>query len=141
MRQVQSDLPLFLALPAARARRCGRVCLERIAITLTGRLTGSVPRAVASGLQAPAPLATARGTDPYCHLSMPYIDLQSALVSGLRLRVRCGAICLIALFVSLSNQESNQERGASKQVAAPRPYLHLQTAISRWSIWTIFNSQ
>jgi len=24
-------------------------------------------------------LATARGTDPYCHLSMPYIDLQSAL--------------------------------------------------------------
>jgi len=25
------------------------------------------------------PLATARGTDPYYHLSMPYIDLQSAL--------------------------------------------------------------
>jgi hypothetical protein len=26
-----------------------------------------------------AALATARGTDPYCHLSMPYIDLQSVL--------------------------------------------------------------
>jgi len=25
-------------------------------------------------------ISTARGTDPYCHLSMPYIDLQSALV-------------------------------------------------------------
>ena len=52
---------------------------ERIAIACTGRLTESVPRAVASGLHAPAALATARGTDPYCHLSMPYIDLQSAL--------------------------------------------------------------
>jgi hypothetical protein len=28
------------------------------------------------------PLATARGTDPYCHLSMPYIDLQSAIKSA-----------------------------------------------------------
>ena len=26
-----------------------------------------------------AALATARGTDPYCNLSMPYIDLQSAI--------------------------------------------------------------
>src|SRR5262245_19370381 len=33
-------------------------------------MTGSVPRAVASGLHAQAPLATARGTDPYCHLRM-----------------------------------------------------------------------
>jgi hypothetical protein len=39
--------------------------------------------------------------------------------------VRCGAICLIALFVALSDQESNQERGASKQLAAPLPYMRL----------------
>jgi hypothetical protein len=31
--------------------------------------------------------------------------------------VRCGAICLIAQFLALSDQESNQERGASKQLA------------------------
>jgi hypothetical protein len=31
--------------------------------------------------------------------------------------IRCGAICLIALLVVLFDQESNQERGASKQLA------------------------
>src|SRR5262245_17128220 len=36
---------------------------------------------------------------------------------GLQLRVPCGAICLIALFVASSDQESNQETGASKQLA------------------------
>jgi hypothetical protein len=45
------------------------------------------------------------------------------------MRIRCGAICLIALFVALSDQEFNQERGAGKQLAAPLPYMHLQTAI------------
>jgi hypothetical protein len=33
---------------------------------------------------------------------------------GKQMRVGCGAICLIALF---SDQESNQEKGASKQLA------------------------
>jgi hypothetical protein len=37
--------------------------------------------------------------------------------SGFQSRIRCGAICLIALPVALSDQESNQERGASKQLA------------------------
>ena len=43
------------------------------------------------------------------------------------MRVRCGASCLIALFVVLSDQESNQERGASKQLAPPLSYTHLQS--------------
>src|SRR5262249_9099650 len=38
------------------------------------------------------------------------------------MRLWCGAICLIALFVSFSDQESNQERGASKQLAPGVPY-------------------
>ncbi len=37
------------------------------------------------------------------------------------------AICLIALFVALSDQESDQERGASKQLAPGAPYAHLLT--------------
>jgi flagellar basal body-associated protein FliL len=41
-----------------------------------------------------------------------------------------GAICLIALFVALSDQESNQERVASKQLAAPLPYMNLLTDIT-----------
>jgi hypothetical protein len=45
------------------------------------------------------------------------------------MRVRCGAICLIALFVALSDQEFNQEGGASKQLAPPLSYTHLPTAI------------
>jgi hypothetical protein len=43
------------------------------------------------------------------------------------MRAWCGAICLIALSVVLSNQESNQERGASKQLAPGVPCAHLQT--------------
>jgi len=43
------------------------------------------------------------------------------------MRVRCGAICLIALIVASSDQESNQERGASEQLAAPLLYTHLLT--------------
>ena len=39
----------------------------------------------------------------------------------------CGAICLIALSVALSDQESNQERGASKRLAPGVPSAHLQT--------------
>jgi len=45
--------------------------------------------------------------------------------------VRCGAICLIALFVALSDQESDQERGASKQLAPGVPYTHLLTDLRR----------
>ena len=33
------------------------------------------------------------------------------------------------LFAALSNQESNQERGASKQLAPGAPYTRLQTAL------------
>jgi len=40
---------------------------------------------------------------------------------GKQMCVRCGAICLIALFVALSNQE----RSASKQLAPGAPYTHL----------------
>src|SRR5262249_20637768 len=32
----------------------------------------------------------------------------------LRLRLRCGAICLIAMFAALSDQEPDQEKGASR---------------------------
>jgi len=48
------------------------------------------------------------------------------------MRLQCGAICLIALLVSLSREESNQETGASKQLAPGVPYAHLLTA-------TVFN--
>ena len=41
------------------------------------------------------------------------LSLISDIYRGLRLHVLCGAICLIALFVALSNQE----RSASKQLA------------------------
>src|SRR5262245_10796173 len=51
----------------------------------------------------------------------------SKFYSGLQSRVRCGAICLIALFVALSDRESNQERGASKQLAPPLTYKRFQT--------------
>jgi len=44
---------------------------------------------------------------------------------GLQLRVRCGAICLIALSVALSGRETC----ASKQLAPPLPYTQLQTAL------------
>jgi hypothetical protein len=37
------------------------------------------------------------------------------------MRVQCGAICLIALFVASSDRESNQESGASKQLAPQQP--------------------
>ena len=43
------------------------------------------------------------------------------------MRVQCGAICLIALFVDSSDQET----GASKQLAAPLPYTHLLTALTQ----------
>jgi hypothetical protein len=45
------------------------------------------------------------------------------------MRVRCGTICLIALFVALSAQESNKETGESKQLAPGAPYLRLQTTL------------
>jgi len=41
------------------------------------------------------------------------------------MRVRRRAICLIALFMDLSDQESNQETCPSKQLAAPLPRTHL----------------
>ena len=41
------------------------------------------------------------------------------------LRVRCGAICLIALFVAPSDQETC----ASKQLVPGFPYTQLQTAL------------
>jgi hypothetical protein len=44
---------------------------------------------------------------------------------GLQMRVRCGAICLIALLVTLSNQETC----VSKQLAPGVPYTHLHTAL------------
>jgi hypothetical protein len=50
-----------------------------------------------------------------------------AAYGDLQMRVRCGAICLIALFVALFDWKSNQERGASKQLAPLLPYTHLQT--------------
>jgi hypothetical protein len=49
---------------------------------------------------------------------------------GKQMRLRCGAICLIALFVASSKQESNQERGASKHLAPAAPYTHLLTALA-----------
>src|SRR5262245_66507747 len=45
------------------------------------------------------------------------LDMRRGLIAYLRLHVRCGASCLLALFVALSVQESNEERGASKQLA------------------------
>ena len=41
---------------------------------------------------------------------------------GRQMRSRRGAICLIALLVASPNQESNQERGASKQLAPQSPH-------------------
>jgi hypothetical protein len=52
-------------------------------------------------------------------------DLGRRILMGLQLRVRCGAICLIALFAALSNQE----RSASKQLAPQLPYTQSQTAL------------
>jgi len=49
---------------------------------------------------------------------------------GKQMRVRRGAICLIALFVASPNEESNQERGASKHLAPGAPYTHLLTALA-----------
>jgi hypothetical protein len=49
---------------------------------------------------------------------------------GKQMRVWRGAICLIALFVASPNQESNQERGASKHLAPGAPYTHLLTALA-----------
>jgi hypothetical protein len=43
----------------------------------------------------------------------------------LQLRLRCGAICLIALFAALSNQD----RSASKQLAPQLPYTQSQFAL------------
>jgi hypothetical protein len=48
----------------------------------------------------------------------------------LQLLLRCGAICLIALFAALFNQE----RSASKQLAPQLPYTRLQTAIRRQTL-------
>jgi len=45
------------------------------------------------------------------------------------MRIRRGTICLIALFVALSDQESDQETGASKQLALGATYTQLQTAL------------
>jgi hypothetical protein len=60
-----------------RSARVIRVLLERIAIACTGRLTGSVPRAVASGLQAkPRSLPLAVLIQP----AFPYMQLQSVIV-------------------------------------------------------------
>jgi len=47
------------------------------------------------------------------------------------MRALCRAICLIALIVASSDQESNQETCASKQLAAPLPYTHLLTVLNR----------
>jgi hypothetical protein len=41
------------------------------------------------------------------------------------MRIRCGAICLIALIAALSNQE----RSASKQLAPQFPHTQSQTAL------------
>src|SRR5262245_5534644 len=49
------------------------------------------------------------------------------------MRVRCGAICSIALFVTSSDQES-QERGVSKQIAPGAPYAHLLTDLQQFSV-------
>ena len=46
------------------------------------------------------------------------------------MRARCGAICLIALFAALSNQE----RSASKQLAPQLPYTQSQSALGG-SVW------
>jgi len=51
----------------------------------------------------------------------------SPAYGGKRMRLECGAICLIALFVALSDQESGQERCASKQLAPGAPYTLMQT--------------
>jgi hypothetical protein len=52
------------------------------------------------------------------------------IYSSLKMSVRA-QICLIALTAALSDQESDQERGASKQLAAPLPYTQLQSATTR----------
>ena len=49
-----------------------------------------------------------------------------AYFGGKQTRVRCGAICLIALFVA----SPDQEKSASKQLAPPLPYTHLLTDLS-----------
>jgi hypothetical protein len=49
---------------------------------------------------------------------------------GKQMRVRRGAICLIALFVASSNQGASQERCASKHLAPGDPYTHLLTALA-----------
>jgi hypothetical protein len=46
------------------------------------------------------------------------------------MRVRCGAICFIALFVAPSYREPNQEIGASKQLAPPPAYTYLLSDLS-----------
>jgi|SoiMethySBSTD1v2_1073268.scaffolds.fasta_scaffold20022_2 hypothetical protein len=52
-------------------------------------------------------------------------DLGRRILIGLQLRVRCGAICLIALFAALSNQE----RSARKQLAPQLPYTQSPSAL------------
>jgi hypothetical protein len=56
------------------------------------------------------------------------------------MRVLCGAICLIALFVASSDKEA----GASKQLAAPLPYTHFLTdlvvRIHRYAMESLFNA-
>jgi hypothetical protein len=54
----------------------------------------------------------------------------SLTYGGKQMRVRRGAICLIALFVASPNQESNQERGASKHLAPGTPYTYLLTSLA-----------
>ena len=52
------------------------------------------------------------------------------------MRLWCGAIRLIALFVAFSDQESDQETGASKQLASGVPYAHLLT-----DLWSFANAR
>jgi hypothetical protein len=52
-------------------------------------------------------------------------EISSDHYCGLQAPVRCGAICLIALFAALSNQE----RSASKQLAPQLPYTQSQSAL------------
>jgi hypothetical protein len=60
------------------------------------------------------------------------------------MRIGCGPICLIALVAASSDQESDQERGANKPLAAPLPYTHLLTDLIsqlREKLFRIFHSR
>src|SRR5262245_22277569 len=85
--------------------RCGAMCLERLAISCTAR--GGSPT-VREGVDPRPPSRSGYRHAPYT----PHIKLKTDL---------------IALLSALADQESNQERGASKQLAPGAPYTHLQT--------------